>query len=335
MTQILVPPDYVKKAIDGLKKTMDVDSFYFEYEDGRIFALHMDVLNHDRMGEDGFYYKPYKDRIRNHMNKSQLKKHYFKVDESTWVDMFKIIELNPSDPIQFARNMRNSYSVSTTKINRVDEYIAADFSYNVIDRYDGTRGPKVSPIYIDCRNPEKVRISKCRLNTTFLTEEPTAIEDMYLMRDVKVEILDPDYSLNDIIVILNHEFVPIIRDSVRSNVFYIKDALTGCPLKLKKFQPGATVQNYPDPLRPQIADLDITGTPVWSYKFDMRIFKWSNISVSDWEGVVDSECGYIPYYDAKRNLHHSIKYLKSIKVGVDLPKDSFMVIANGVVMNNT
>lgn len=323
--------------------SMENGAIYFEYSDGYTIAMHRSLYNCE--GEDptnNLNYKNFIEKLSTDNRVRYLTKFYYKVDnlddpgnnnQEIWIDLKKVSNNTSGNIYRYAYDYRNTISlqVSISKIKAVT-YIDKNYNVYTIDHHDGkiyNNEIICNNIKIHTRDKRYVDVSRYSLNNPTTNKE-------YLKEDIKIELKDVDSiyyneSLNNTLIWLNGKFVEPSISSENEKLAYLVKGISGLD-----YQHIGFIGN--NPLIPchnsgyQVA----TYEPEFSrYKygpdFDICVFKWENINISNWIRPFSYDYKNYNYSDGE-GFNFTIKYAESISFPVTEIPESHIIIHNGVIL---
>ncbi len=197
---------------------------------------------------------------------------FYKNEHGIWINLSKV----KRDEIRFRQNhfqfadrisvLNNPYVVSNDLIPRCFQ-TTSDKKIQFITSFDGTH---------DFINHPTVNIDEFDLRFDMINIKG----DSFMKDDLKVTITN-NIEARNLILSLNGVFVDFITDEVENNVFYIVNARHLMNTRVAAYKNSGNKILSDDGLSYTIEFEE--DSKLWYYDFSLKIFKWSNISVSNFE----------------------------------------------------
>jgi len=318
--------------IKTFEKNMSNGAIYFEFTDGYRFSLHRSLYITDSV------HRKFVDGLISDYKVRSLVKMYYKVqnlvdstadNQSIWVDLIKIQNLTNTDIYQYAFNYRNieTLQVDIKNIKSTD-YTDESESVFYIDSFDGTTFDEDLNhiIKINTRDKRYTDIMK------FNIDEPLNMKD-YLKDDIKI-LLKDDNTTDNTLVWMNGRFVETSKADNSNKIMYISKGVSSLSYVHKGFIGD-------DPLSWKHIDI---GHPVASYDpeesryyygpdFDINIFKWKDIIISDWfkPNVYDYEAFNYSKTTNGNVFNMVIDHINSITFPTAI-EESHIILHNGIIL---
>lgn len=264
---------------------------------------------------DSYYYRKVMPRLVNEL----VVNVFYKNTNGVWVDYNKCIRSYPTLAIAVsAVRYQDVVKIDTDRLPRCT-YMDSEYYMHNIDEHDGTdNDDHVGSIEIDTNDRSIVQIE------SFSIDEPLLpFTARHIMPDLKLT-LPTDYARKQFLVWLNGSFVPTTKDSTYANVFYLKEAMTMIGSRCLNQASGSTVTKTDN----ATVTLDDDNN-VYRLDADLRIFAWSNVTLSDWLKPIITTKIPITYN------YSSIYVVETITFSESINANAHMIMENGVVLDPT
>lgn len=329
----------LRDNVKTFKERMDNGTIYLEFSDGYRIALHRSLYTCED-NDDDVVYKNFIDCLISDNRTRRMTKFYYKVDNLTdpgsnnqciWINMFEVMKNTSRNIYFYAYENRNSLGLQVDiKHIKSVRYTDKNHMVHQIDHHDGTiidNQNKCQVINYPTRDNRYVNVSR------FDILNPDSIKE-HLKDDIKIEITDDyEFDIEDTLVWINGRFVETTKDIGNDNkVMYISKGIAHL-----NYQHNGFVGS--DPLTPTHSDTFIPASYEFDSSrahygpdFDVKIFKWDGVGISDWSKPISYGYGSIEYSNEDTGFNMHIGHISDFSFSENIP-ENHIIMNNGIILD--
>lgn len=330
----------VKSKLNTFITRMDNGAIYWEFSDGYRIAMAKDVYEYVTPNTTEKPYREFIDKLICDKRTRHLTKVLYKAfntleplnPASAWVNLLKVYQTGVVKNVYtYAWDNKTVISIDTSIIKSV-EYIDKTFTTHIISECDGTvetqtNHAPVSNFPMKDRNVITIE--------QYNVENPSMVGNYHLKQDIKITV-DHNYGdFENIIawvggVFVVHDFIDpenLQEIVLQKAKMFLKTRVVGYkglePLTPKSGN-DACATYEPDPAREDKR-----------WDFDIRIFKWRNVKVSNW--ISPTLSNYDQYIHHDDNIvgivkEFAIDYIASLFFNDNIDENHILLL-NGIVVD--